>query len=136
MNTRSSITGFYVFLGMSLISWKSKKHQIISCSSTEAEYRALATVSCEVIWLKNLFQELQIPTLTLATFFCDNQATIYIANNSIFHERTKHIELDCHFVRDRVIDGSIKLLPICSSNQLVDALTKPLNAATLCLHLC
>ena len=133
---RRSVTGFCVFLGKSLVSWKSKKQQTVSRSSAEAEYRALATVSCEVIWLKSLLKELQIKTNTPTVVFCDNQAAIYIANNLMFHERTKHIELDYHFVRDRIVDGSIKLLLVCSSHQLADALTKPLNAIILSLHMC
>ncbi|KAL4018675.1 hypothetical protein IC575_022291 [Cucumis melo] len=123
LNTRCSVTGFCVFLGNSLVSWKSKKQQTVARSSTEAEYRALAVTTCKVIWLHSLFNELQIKALSSALLFCDNQATIYIVNNPMFHERTKHIELDCHFVRDRIIDGSIKLLPIRSSNQLADMFT-------------
>ena len=96
------------------------------------EYRALATISCEhceVVWLQSLLHELQIQVPSPTLVFCDNQAAIYIVNNPMFHERTKHIKLDCQFVRDRVMDGSLKLLPVHLSNQLADILTKPLLAA-------
>ena len=91
----------------------------------EVEYSALVVTTCEVVWLHNLLNELQIKAPSPALLFGDNQVVIYIANNPTFHEITKHIELDCHFVRDRIIDGSIKLLPVRSSNQLAEIFTKP-----------
>ncbi|TYK28978.1 putative mitochondrial protein [Cucumis melo var. makuwa] len=123
--------GFCVFLGNSLVSWKSKKQQTVARSSAEAEYRTLAATTCEVIWLRSLLNELQIKAPSPTLLFYDSQAAIYIANNPMFHERTKHIELDCHFVRDRKTDGSIKLLPVQSSSLLVDVFTKPLPASIL-----
>lgn len=97
-DSRKSTTGFCIFLGDSLVSWKAKKQHMVSRSSAEAEYRAFATTTSELIWLQQLLNEFQIGSKSPALIFCDNQSAIHIASNPVFHERTKHIELDCHLV--------------------------------------
>lgn len=99
-----------VFLGDALISWKAKKQATISRSFTKAKYWVLASTISEVLWLTRLLRDFHVSAPTPAIVFCDNQSTIHIANNPVFHEWKKHIEIDCHFVRGK-IDGSIKLLP-------------------------
>ncbi|XP_070014794.1 secreted RxLR effector protein 161-like [Nicotiana sylvestris] len=98
-NTRRSITGYVVKLGNSLLSWKSKKQQTVSRSSAEAEYRSMAAVVAEIIWVTGLLEELGVKVQKPVHLHCDSKAAIRIAANHIFHERTKHIEIDCHFVR-------------------------------------
>jgi len=106
---RRSITGYMILLGASPISWKSKKQPTVSKSSPEAEYRAMSQATAEVTWLVQLLSELGVSHLQPATLRCDNQSTLQIAKNPIFHERTKHIEIDCHFTRDKVLEGLLQL---------------------------
>ncbi|CAN6459492.1 unnamed protein product [Victoria cruziana] len=127
-NNRRSTTGFCVFLGDSLISWRCKKQIKVSLSSTEAEYRAMATTSMEVIWLKSLLLDMGISLTGAIKLFGDNKSAIYIASNHTFHERTKHIEMNCHYVRDEVLKKNIELSYIPSEFQLGDFFTKGLAA--------
>ncbi|KAJ9556664.1 hypothetical protein OSB04_011278 [Centaurea solstitialis] len=129
--TRRSRTGYLLLFGGAPISWKTKKQSVVSRSSAEAEYRAMATTVSELIWMRWLLKELGSPQLASTTLFCDNQAARHIANNPVFHERTKHVEMDCYFVRERVESKEICPMPIDSKLQLADLLTKGLGAAHL-----
>jgi len=86
--TRRSVTDYFVMLGTTLISWKTKKQPTVSRSSVEAEYRAMANATDKAIWIRNLLHSLRVPAPT-AQLYCDNQAALHIAANPIFHERTK-----------------------------------------------
>lgn len=96
-DTHKSTSGLCVFLGSSLISWKSKKLAVVSRSTREAEYRAMAQVTCELAWLLCLLKENGQEHKNATIIYCENEATKHIATNSMFHKRTKHIELDCDF---------------------------------------
>ena len=102
----------------------------MSNSSYEAEYRTLAMTTCELQWLTFLLKDLGIPYIELTTLFCDNQSTIQIASNPIFHERTKHIEIDCHIFREKITAGLLKLLLVPSSLQIAHIFTKSLTPIT------
>lgn len=106
---------------------ESKETDTVARSSTEAEYRALAGTTSEVVWLTQLLNDLQVSCSPPAFLSCDNQAALHIASNPMFHECTKHIELDCYFVPDKVVDGLVKLLPVRTESQLADIFTKLLR---------
>ena len=82
------------------MTWKSKKQDVVSRSSAKAEYKVMTYTACEMVWLNNLLIELDFRQHQLMPMRYDNQSTIYIAHDLVFYERTKHIEIDCHFVRD------------------------------------
>lgn len=124
--TRRSVSGFFILFGNVPVSWKSKKQTTVSLSSAKAEYRSMRRVCSELAWLSRLLQELNVPNIILIPLKCDNQAAIYIAKNPIFHERTKHIELDCPFVREKLQGGLITLSHVSSANQLAYIFTKSL----------
>ncbi|PHT26472.1 hypothetical protein CQW23_33919 [Capsicum baccatum] len=128
-NDRKSTTGFCVFLGDSLISWKSKKQDVVSRSSTEAEYRAMAVTTCEIIWLRWLLADMGVHISMPTPLHCDNKSAVQIAKNSVFHERTKHIEIDCHFTRHHLQLGTISLPFVPSSLQIADLFTKAQSAS-------
>jgi hypothetical protein len=123
---RRSTTGYCFLLGDSLISWRSKKQSVVARSSTEAEYRALADTTAELLWLRWLLQDLGIDCSTAVPIHCDNRSAIQIAHNDVFHERTKHIEIDCHFVRHHLLQGTLQLCSVSSQDQLADIFTKPM----------
>lgn len=102
---RKSASGYVLLLGQPPISWKSRKQSTLSKSFSEAEYRALAHAASEVTWLVRLLEELGINNLKPVTLHCDNPSALHIAKNLVFHERTKPIGLDCHFTRDKVLEG-------------------------------
>jgi hypothetical protein len=119
-----SVTSFRIFLGDSLISWKSKKQSIVSQSSTEAEYRDMASTTKEIVWLRWLLADMGVFLSHPTPMYCDNQSSIQIAHNSVFHEQTKHIEIDCHLTRHHLKHDTITLPYVSSSLQIADFFTK------------
>ncbi|GJS73703.1 RmlC-like cupins superfamily protein [Tanacetum coccineum] len=125
--TRRSLIGYCIFLGHALISWKTKKQATVSRSSTEAEYRSMATTTCELLWLSYLLKDLGINVQFPVTLFCDNKSAQMLAANPCFHDRSKHVDIDCHFIREKIQDGFLQTAHIPSSFQLAYIMTKALN---------
>ncbi|GJZ20585.1 ribonuclease H-like domain-containing protein [Tanacetum coccineum] len=128
-STRRSTSGYCVFLGDNLLSWSAKRQHTISRSSAEAEYRGVANVVAETAWIRNLLRELHSPLLTATLVYCDNVSAVYMSANPVQHQRTKHIEIDIHFVRDMVKAGHVRILHVPSRFQYADIFTKGLPSA-------
>lgn len=109
------------------MSWKSKKQVTVSCSSAEAEYYALASTTRELQWLCFLLHNLKQHMSRLPVLYCDNQSALQISVNPVFHRRTKHLDIDCHLVREKLQAGLMRLLPVTSQQQATDVFMKSIG---------
>ncbi|KAL5820829.1 hypothetical protein ACOSQ3_022711 [Xanthoceras sorbifolium] len=129
IDDRKSTSGWCIFLSGSLISWSSRKQKVVARSSCEAEYRSLAQATAEVVWVEALLTEMGIKLHQSAVLWCDNTGAGALAHNPVFHSRTKHIELDLHFVRDKIEAKELDVRYIPTEHQPADILTKPITIA-------
>jgi hypothetical protein len=109
-----------------LVPWSSKRQQTISRSNVEAEYKVVANAVAEISWLRQLLQELHFCPQRSSVVFCDNVSTIFLLTNPVQHQRTKHVDIDLHFVRDKVATGAIRIFHVPSTSQYADVFTKGL----------
>ena len=129
-NDRKSTSGFCVYLGTNLISWVSKKQHAMSRSNTKAEYRSLAFLVPDVFWIQNLLDEIQLPLTATPLLYCDNLSAVLLAANPVLHSKSKHFELDLHFVRDHIAKGQVQVSNIPAHAQVTDVLTKPVSSGS------
>ena len=129
------MTGYCIFLGANCISWSAKKQPTVARSSTESEYQAMAPATVELIWTTFLLRDIGIPFPWPLTLFYDNISALYMTVNPIIHARTKHVEVDYHFVREKVALGTLITRFVTSSQQLADIFTKALTRGAF-LQLC
>jgi hypothetical protein len=128
-DTHRSTSGYAVFLGDNLVSWSAKRQTVVSRSSAEAKYRAVANGVAEATWLRQLLLELQTPPSRYTLVYCDNISTVYLSNNLVQHQRTKHVEIDLHFIREKVAIGQVCVLHVPTTSQFADVFTKGLPSS-------
>lgn len=119
--------GYVVFLGRTPITWSSKKQRFLAQSSTEAEYKALASIEGELLWLRNLLHEMGVKLPHVPVIYCDNLGATYLSANPVFHSCMKHLALAFHFICEQVQTGELRVTHVPTNDQLADGLTKPLN---------
>ncbi|KAA0038222.1 Copia protein [Cucumis melo var. makuwa] len=128
---KRSTSGYCVFVGENLVPWKSKKQNVISRSSAESEYRAMTQSVCAIVWIHQLLSETCFSITVPAKLWCDNQVALHIASNPVFHEQTKNVEVDCHFIREKIQDGLVSTGYVKTGEKLGDILTKAVNGARI-----
>ena len=102
---------------------------MVSKSSAEVEYKSMSYTTSELEWISHLLIDLHVNLHLPITMYCDNMAAQHIASNPVFHERTKHLNIDCHYTRDKLLEGFLQTSHVSSKEQLADLLTKPLSEA-------
>ncbi|GKD16477.1 ribonuclease H-like domain-containing protein, partial [Tanacetum coccineum] len=107
-------SGYCIFYGNNILTWSSKRQDTLSRSSAEAKYHGVANVVAETSWIRNLLRELHTPLSTATLVYCDNVSAVYMSANPVQHQRTKHIDIDIHFVRDKVAAGHVRVLRVPS----------------------
>jgi hypothetical protein len=125
-DTQRSMSGYCAYVGANLVSWSSKRQHTISKSSAETEYRGVANAVAESSWLRQLLTELGHPPHRATVVFCDNVSASYMSSNPVLHQRTKHIEINLHFVHDKVALGEVEVLHVPSAHQYADIFIKSL----------
>ncbi|KAH9657753.1 retrovirus-related pol polyprotein from transposon RE1 [Citrus sinensis] len=128
VSDRRSTSGYFTFVGGNLVTWRSKKQHVVARSSAEAEYRGMALGICEGLWISFILNDLGYPSQQPIQLYCDNKAARDIAHNPVQHDRTKHVEVDRFFIKEKLDEKILELPKIRSEDQLADILTKAISS--------
>jgi len=131
VSDRRLTSGFMFSFGSGAVSWNSKKQPTIALSSTEAEYKGVAIIACEIVWLQKLFSDLGQSVDAPVVIYCDNISSILLINNPVYHARTKHIEVHYHFIKEKILAKEIDLIHVSTENQIANIFTKALGTDKL-----
>ncbi|RVW88812.1 Retrovirus-related Pol polyprotein from transposon RE1 [Vitis vinifera] len=124
---RRSTSGYFSFVGDNLVTWRSKKQNVVARSSAEVEFRAVAHVICEIMWIRRLLEELKMTGSSPMKLYCDNKAAILVAHNLVLHDCTKHVEVDKHFIKEKIDNGLVCMTDIPTEEQVANVFTKGLH---------
>ena len=124
---------FRVFLGGNLVTWRNKKKNVVSHFSAKSGYRAMTQAACEILWVEFLLKDLGVQVKRLIPMYCDNKAATFHGNNPAFHELTKPVKVDCHFIKDVYLHGQISTSHLDTENQLADIFIRALQCSCLVL---
>ncbi|RVX07808.1 Retrovirus-related Pol polyprotein from transposon RE1 [Vitis vinifera] len=124
---RRSTSRYCSFVSGNLVTWRSKKQNVVARSSAEAEFRAVAHGICEIMWIRRLLEELKMIGSSPMKLYCDNKAAISVAHNPVLYDRTKHVEVDKHFIKEKIDNGLVCMTYIPTEEQVVDVFTKGLH---------
>ena len=127
LDDRRSTSGYVIMMGYGAVSWSSKKQSVVALSTTEAEYIAASLCACHCVWLRRVVEKLGIKENSSTVIICDNSLTIQLSKTLVFHEKSKHIDVRFHFLRDLVNEGVVELSHCNSQNQIADIMTKPIK---------
>ena len=126
MDQRST-SGHCSFVGGNLVTWRSKKQNVVARSSVEAEFKVVAHGVCEIMWIRRLPEELKMTGSSLMKMYCDNKAAISVAHNPVLKDSTKHVEVDKHFIKEKIDNGLVCMTYIPTKEQVADVFTKGLH---------
>ena len=124
---RRSTSRYCSFVSGNLVTWRSKKQNVVARSSAEAEFRVVAHGICEIMWIRRLLEELKMTGSSPMKLYCDNKAAISVAHNPVLHDRTKHVEVDKHFIKEKIDNGLVCMTYIPTEEQVIDVFTKGLQ---------
>jgi hypothetical protein len=127
VDDRKSTSGFVFMLGTGVVSWSSKKQPVVTLSTTEAEFIAVASCACQGVWLRRILGNIGLEQVTNTVIYCDNNSAIKLSKNPVLHGRSKHIDVRFHFLRDLTRDGVVELVYYNTQEQIADIMTKPLK---------